>query len=223
MMYMPRKPTHRHVLRDLRTVLGMTQSKFADMLGVSLITVNRIENGSLNISRKIAVHVHVATGVRAAELMKGKTGKLLYEGGGEYTSASFDHWKRKALNAGVGQARDSAKNHAWWMEVLYRAAARGRANKLAPVVQTIGLAIDEAARTFKLQAEVEAILKEFKPVVKWQVGARTAPEMLEIENERLAGMGLMPPSAQSSAKPSEPAPASKTARPRTRKLSSGSA
>src|SRR4051812_9741462 len=61
---MPRRPTHRHIMRDLRHTIRKTQAEFALMAGVKPITINRIENGSIKrVSAELAVRIHVATGI----------------------------------------------------------------------------------------------------------------------------------------------------------------
>src|SRR5438552_1698393 len=71
---MPRKPSFRHPLRDLRTILGKgyTQKKFSRELGVSEVAIKRIENGTLKLSTEMKGRIAAFTGVDAASLDSGR-------------------------------------------------------------------------------------------------------------------------------------------------------
>jgi len=60
---MPRKPSHRHPLRQVREALNKTQSEFAKLIGSSAPTVQAIENGQRDITQEMAETVMTVTGV----------------------------------------------------------------------------------------------------------------------------------------------------------------
>lgn len=71
---MPRKPSFRHPLRDLRAILGKeyTQKKFSREMGVSAVAIKRIENGTLGLSTEMKGRIAAFTGVDAESLDSGK-------------------------------------------------------------------------------------------------------------------------------------------------------
>ena len=71
---MPRKPSFRHPLRDLRAILGKdyTQKKFSRELGVSEVAIKRIENGTLSLSTEMKGRIAAFAGVDAESLDSGK-------------------------------------------------------------------------------------------------------------------------------------------------------
>lgn len=58
---MPKKPRMNHPVRQMRTCLGHTQATFAKLVGCSAIAIQRIENGSLRLSPKLAHTIAEAT------------------------------------------------------------------------------------------------------------------------------------------------------------------
>lgn len=181
---MPRMATHPHVLRDLRGTIGQTQARFAQMVGVKPITINRIENGSLLLSPDLAIRIQLATGVSIDELTKGTTGKLLDHFGRRYSSDSFRWWKKKFNLATEHDAVRRARNLHWWMEILLRAAARSRGGTeyngaIARLIQSM----NEIRRNFGLDKATDAILREYEPHVEWRPGGHRPEDLRKIQQE----------------------------------------
>jgi transcriptional regulator with XRE-family HTH domain len=93
---MPRKPSHRSIVRDIREKMGLTQSNFADRLGTTFITISRIENGSLKISRKLALRISWSTGVVYRDIIKNVSGPLQTWDGSELTRSRSWELEQKA-------------------------------------------------------------------------------------------------------------------------------
>jgi transcriptional regulator with XRE-family HTH domain len=55
----------KHTLAKLRITLGLRQKEMADLLGVSLATIQSIESGRLRLSKQLAVRAEFETGVNA--------------------------------------------------------------------------------------------------------------------------------------------------------------
>jgi transcriptional regulator with XRE-family HTH domain len=74
MYLMPRKPSFRHPLRDLRAILGKeyTQKKLSRELGVSEVAIKRIENGTLRLSTEMKGRIAAFAGVDAESLDSGR-------------------------------------------------------------------------------------------------------------------------------------------------------
>jgi transcriptional regulator with XRE-family HTH domain len=69
---MPRPPSHPHVLRTARKILGFTQKDLADRVGIATVTLQKFENGDASISRQIALRISVETGLDVTDLIKNK-------------------------------------------------------------------------------------------------------------------------------------------------------
>src|SRR6516164_9489950 len=52
--HMPQQPAKRHVMAEIRLLLGLSQGEFAKLLGCSLSTVQRIEQNTLALSEELA-------------------------------------------------------------------------------------------------------------------------------------------------------------------------
>jgi len=59
---MPKKPTHHHPLRDIRSTIDKTQPEMASLLGLDRSTIQKIENGNFTMTSRIAFLIHMQTG-----------------------------------------------------------------------------------------------------------------------------------------------------------------
>jgi transcriptional regulator with XRE-family HTH domain len=71
---MPRPETHPSIIREIRRVKGWTQSYLAELIGTTLTTIARIENGTLPLSRKLALRICWKTQVFYRDLIENKGG-----------------------------------------------------------------------------------------------------------------------------------------------------
>ena len=69
---MPRKPTQKHPIRDLRVIIQKSQKSFAQTIGINPGTLKRIENNDLKLSRKIATRIFAETGADIDSLLRGE-------------------------------------------------------------------------------------------------------------------------------------------------------
>lgn len=100
---MPRKPSFRHPLRDLRRILGKdyTQKKLSRELGVSEIAIKRIENGALRLSTEMKGRIAAFTGVDAESIDSGK----FTIAGRPFSSASFRIFRRSVGTRKIGETK----------------------------------------------------------------------------------------------------------------------
>lgn len=63
---MPRKPTNQHPLRQVREIAGLTQAQLAKRIGVATVTIQKIENGNLPMTREVAEKIHGQLGCHVA-------------------------------------------------------------------------------------------------------------------------------------------------------------
>ena len=66
---MPKQPVKRHVLAEVRIKCGLTQRELGELLGVAMITIQRIEQGSLALSEDLATKAERELNVSAAWLL----------------------------------------------------------------------------------------------------------------------------------------------------------
>jgi transcriptional regulator with XRE-family HTH domain len=87
---MPLKPRFIHPVRHVRTCLGYTQPAFAKLVGCSTIAIQRVENGSLALSPKLAAVISEATGADPETLRRHEGSKPLDMAGNEYSRQSHE-------------------------------------------------------------------------------------------------------------------------------------
>ena len=90
---MPRKPRFNHPVRQVRTCLGLSQSAFAKSVGCSTIAIQRIENGSLQLSQKLACSIMEATGANPVSLLAGNDAAARDMMGNTYSKESLQFFK----------------------------------------------------------------------------------------------------------------------------------
>jgi len=66
---MAQRPAKRHVIADIRIKCGLSQPGLAQILGVSAVTVQRIEQGTLELSEDLAGRAQEELGVSAGYLL----------------------------------------------------------------------------------------------------------------------------------------------------------
>lgn len=103
---MPRKPTYESKIRLLREIIGKTQDQFAAMLGVSTISIKRIESGKLRLSHEMRGRIRIATGVST---YKNATGELMFMDSIPFTKKLFDDYQRKSRTRQPGETTAKVK------------------------------------------------------------------------------------------------------------------
>src|SRR4030081_2751159 len=69
---MPRPPTHPHVVRTARKILGISQKDLAARVGIATVTLQKFENGDSSISRDVAGRIASEMGLDATQVIKNK-------------------------------------------------------------------------------------------------------------------------------------------------------
>lgn len=95
---MPRRAQSPARIKALRQMIGLSQAKFAELIGANIDTLKSAENGRLPISPELALRIQGATGAMLAPSRKGRpidfTGKGVF--GQPYSAATFDMWRNSA-------------------------------------------------------------------------------------------------------------------------------
>ncbi len=177
-------------LRELRGILGQTQSEFAAMIGVTRDGVASWELGRSGLSRKFARRIALATGAEETALRKGRgpvTTYVLGKGHVPFTAETFaehrnSYWGRTDEAA----ARSHYRNGADALELLFLAAARPSDGKgacrLPAVVDSFVAWCRETAEDFQLETSIRELLAHRKfeqplthPYGEWRRMAKEDP------------------------------------------------
>jgi transcriptional regulator with XRE-family HTH domain len=151
---MPRKPKFNHPLRVCRQAAGMTQPQLAVGVGCSKVTIQKIENGDLALSPKLAWRLEHAIGANGSELVKGKKGKALDRFGNPFTTQSFQRHK----NSGFSFSRTNMLDA---VDLVLKAACQP-GGKLRPVFHSLCEWLQSTRDGFKLGPHIDALLKQRK-------------------------------------------------------------
>ena len=196
-----RKSPIRHPLKRVRSIIGLDQRTVANRVKCSPVTIKRIEQGTLALSRALADKLEAALGVSAAYLRHGKASKPPTTPTGE--TFTKDTFARRELELREGMLIQSAACFPvrWAAKLGAIAASAGDSNRMLAFhykVETLAL---ELEREFGIVAAAERDLRRLcvepheaepeKWLNLWLVGAhdkKMPPETLR----QLAQMDGLP-------------------------------
>lgn len=164
---MPRPPSFYHPLRDIRKLTDTkTQADFAELVGVAAPTIQAIENGKFEISRKLALRIERTTGVDHRELLKGSSGKPLAVDGKKYSRDFYECWIEQLNSAPENSLSGSMQQLGFWTRLLIRAAGNesSKNRQRASVVHLLTEALDSVCQDCDLEQAVEHLLTPMKKV-----------------------------------------------------------
>ena len=149
-----------HPLALLRKCTGKTQGQFATLVGVSEVTIRKIESGALPLSAGLADRISAATGVDPASISDPscKTPRMI-ESDVAYSEDSYLYWTRAPMNNPVGD-ESTIIEHAEVLkelteELLFASLVRKRS--FQPVLLMLCEAIAEVRKQFGLSNAVAQI------------------------------------------------------------------
>ena len=149
----------KHIVAQLREVIGKSQTQFAAMIGVSKHTVISVENRRLGLSKNLAKRIEIATG---ANLLGNKL--LSPFKVADYTRGDFDRWRDKYSQTNPAVALKQLKEMQTWLKVIFLAAAKsgraGNRDRLPALSISLAKWLNEARKQFKLNDEIEDVLAE---------------------------------------------------------------
>jgi DNA-binding XRE family transcriptional regulator len=154
---MPRKPRVSHPLRELRHCFDMTQPMFANFVGCSAITIQRIENRTLKMSHSLADKILEATGVNPRELAAGR--KAVDANGNVYTKKSYEDYKKWIESSHY--SKEYYHNHlARYVGLLLISSERAGKARLHSVNAALQNAFAKTAEDFDLKNGIIGFLIE---------------------------------------------------------------
>lgn len=156
---MPRKPRFIHPVRQLRTCLGYSQPAFAKLIGCSAVAIQRIENGTLQLSRKLANSILEATGADPVSLLAGREAKALDMMGGEYSKESLAFY-RALLPCSEKELKFYLHKTIQYLELLLIASNRSNQIKTNAVNNAIQDSFQKIAEDFNLEKPIHNFLIE---------------------------------------------------------------
>src|SRR5208282_1403616 len=162
---MPRKPRFIHPVRQVRTCLGFSQPAFAKLVGCSAVAIQRIENGTLQLSRKLANSILEATGADPFTLRAGREANAMDMMGHEYTKQSYEFYKGV-----IPCTEKELKFHLYklihYLELLLIASNRVNQIKTYAVNGAIQESFQKIAEDFNLEKGIHNFLIEQRSVDK---------------------------------------------------------
>jgi transcriptional regulator with XRE-family HTH domain len=151
-------------VRYLRETLGQTQAQFASMLGVAKITVTCWETGRNRLEPRVAYKINAATGAEIDDLLESKVPVRFYDGS-PYSADSLRIWRANCgdyTRAAAAMAKTASED----LSALFQAGARpgrlGNKYRLPAIFESFMNWIQDAAKDFDLNPQVDALIKEGK-------------------------------------------------------------
>jgi transcriptional regulator with XRE-family HTH domain len=154
---MPRKPRFIHPVRQVRTCLGLSQPAFAKLIGCSPGAVERIENGTLKLSQKLAISILEATGADPISLLAGPDAKAVDVRGSEYTKEAYALYKT-ILPCDEREMRFLLLKIFNQLQLLFVASHRGGKFKTYVLNSALQTALVNLADDFGLEKSIHKLL-----------------------------------------------------------------
>jgi DNA-binding XRE family transcriptional regulator len=156
---MPKKPKIDHPVRQVRTCLGHTQPSFAKLVGCSAITIQRIENGSLKLSPKLAHTIAEATNADPLTLLQGPGRAVLDRMGKAYSKDSLK-FLQNVLPMTERELAYYTQELERYLHLLLIASSRAGKFKTYGVNDALQNAFEKIAADFDLRSSIQSFLVE---------------------------------------------------------------
>lgn len=157
---MAKKETYSHIVREIRRVLGWSQEYLAQQLNCAMITVNKIENGSLAISKRLALRIEGLTDVPFEHILANRRGKPRNRIG-ELLQKNDPQKSLYAVQSLDGDQLESfVESHVFQVKLLVETCWECNPEKFSSLNVVLRDAIQTIGEEFGLAKE----LKERKPV-----------------------------------------------------------
>jgi len=177
---MPRLNKLRHPIKLVREATGLSQKRFAALVGHSKDTIQAIEIGRHNPSQLLAEKIFVQTGAVPETLLKLRDTPLDIEGE-PYTRDSFARWTstiNKSHARLLPREKGAIRYLNWLVSTLQYAALR--AGKLFAIQYQLNRRITELVTEFRLQNSITGLLEErprsrfhWYPMFDWKPDVRS--------------------------------------------------
>ena len=153
---MPKKPEKKRHLTQLREALGLSQSQFAERLGVSASMIKKVEEGTRPGSDDLKLRIYAETG--RMFFNRDESG-YSPDGHVDYTKAEHEAWLNEVQfdpEVAVAAARIIHRQ----AELMLIAAARPGINKSYQVFNGLLLALERVMAEFRLARHINAEMRD---------------------------------------------------------------
>jgi DNA-binding XRE family transcriptional regulator len=169
---MPKKPRFIHPLRQIRDAisqeekqrggLAMSQSRFAELLGVSRITIAKIENGDLGVSVAMEARILALTGglISTGKTTQSEKALCLIEG--DYSAESWRSWQDRRKTVSKRSSAEITDPLIQSVRLLMLAAKN--ANRELDTKACIFEALKKVAHDLKLKKSLERVIDHLPKV-----------------------------------------------------------
>ncbi len=191
---MARPPSTYHPLREIRSILGLTQKKFAETISIAPVTLKKIESGKLELSREVASRIFAETEVplwRMDSKYLNRLGRdipLTTWDGRPLLREYYQERKKQAALIPPERIKQVVDHLAFHIEVLLEAACESTNPNPQLVFFAIQSALNEIKEEFRLGDQVKTILAKYNsswaPGWIGEVAGSRTKEQAELYSER---------------------------------------
>ena len=148
-----------HPLRVVREVTKLSQAAFGRMVGCTAETIEKMENGKLEIGESMHERIRMATGVLT---VKSKTDKPLDYAGEPFTQTTYAEWREYLRGTESQNSKFWLKEMQSRLDVIFEAASRPSVEKVQMLYANLEEWLCKTAEKLSLKASIEKVLEERK-------------------------------------------------------------
>jgi transcriptional regulator with XRE-family HTH domain len=179
---MPKTSSFYSIVREIRQMIGFTQSQLAAVLGVNFNTIRRIETGSMKLSVPMAQRLAGISGIGFRDLFENR--QLDPE---QIRSAYTAKGQEDRLKFGNQIIQETTGKVTWLVELVQENAPE----KLGPLEAAISTALDNLVSQFGLVDAALQWLVDTIPDPQERL-AKKAALLWAVAPERLSGLRVKP-------------------------------
>jgi len=182
-------------IREIRRVLGLTQTEFAALIGSTKDTIASWETGRNAMSTGMAWRVSLQTGVDEQSILEWK-GYLKTRDGKPFTKEEYEgHGKRfwgGSVEQGMKKQLDNCQDA---LELLMRASVKGKDEtqaraRMAGVVNSFVQWCQQTRKDYELERPVDELLAERTTAIELRKSYAQWREMVKTDPDAARAMGF---------------------------------
>lgn len=182
---MSKPPSHRSIVREIRLALGLTQEALADRLAVYLLTIRRIENGTLPISQHLAQQLANLSGVNRSDIVANRPGPLETRSKRGVTPRRLLDLDRKARALDARARASMLDDYLYRLELLFDAVMVQEPHQIWVLDEAIEQTFSTLEARFKLQETVKKLRsKNLDPKTMAFLARLKLPQELRPQQQR---------------------------------------
>jgi transcriptional regulator with XRE-family HTH domain len=163
---MPKAPSYRSIVREIRQSLKLTQAQLAERLGLYVTTIRQIENNELTVSDRFAADLSFLSGVPAVDIRSNRPGALRTRYKAGVTPRLLSDKDRRARELTPAHRQTLLDNYLYHVELLLDATLLASPHQLWTLSSAIETALSDIERRFNLSETVKELRqKPFDPEI----------------------------------------------------------